>query len=60
MPSVNPGESEKDYVGRAIPVILKEGTTKDPKQAAAIAHSLYKRKTGKYAAFKEQKEMGPG
>ena len=32
MPNVKPGESEKDYVSRAIPVILSEGTTKDPKQ----------------------------
>ena len=32
MPNVKPGEGEKEYVGRAIPVILSEGTTKDPKQ----------------------------
>jgi hypothetical protein len=63
MPSVNPGESQKDYVSRAIPVILNEGTTKDPKQAAAIAYSMYRRrnkKSPKYANYKAQKEAGPG
>jgi len=63
MPNVLPGESEKDFVSRAIPIILEEGTTDDPKQAAAIAYSMYrqhKRKKGKYAAYKEQRERGPG
>ena len=60
MPTVLPGESEKDFVSRAIPIILKEGTTDDPKQAAAIAHSLYRRKESRYAAYKAQRERGPG
>jgi len=60
MPTVLPGESEKDYVSRAIPVILSEGTTKDPKQAAAIAYSMYRQQRGKFAKYKKQREAGPG
>ncbi len=60
MPNVNPGESEKDYVSRAIPIILGEGTTKDPKQAAAIAYSMYRQQKSKYAKYKKQRERGPG
>lgn len=40
MPSVNPKESEKKYVSRCIPVLIKEGKSAD--QAAAICHSMYK------------------
>jgi hypothetical protein len=43
MPSVKPNESEKDYIGRCIPYVMKEGTAKDSSQAAAICHSLYKK-----------------
>jgi hypothetical protein len=41
MPKPVKGESEKDYVSRAIPMLLKEGTAKDQSQAAAIAYSMY-------------------
>ena len=41
MPKPNKGESESDFVSRCIPVVIEEGTTKDPKQAAAICHSLW-------------------
>ena len=42
MPSVNSGESEKSYIDRCIPIVLHEGTTKDPSQAAAICHSKWR------------------
>jgi len=42
MPSVQKGESEQDYVSRAIPILIKEG--KSQEQAAAIAYSMYKEK----------------
>ena len=42
MPNVNPNESEKEFVSRCIPIVLHEGTTKDPAQAAAICHSKWR------------------
>lgn len=43
MPSIKPGESEKDYVGRCIPyVIKKEGL--DQKQAAGKCFGIYRNK----------------
>ena len=44
MPTPNAGESEKDFVSRCIPYIIKEGTTKDPSQAAAICHGIWRKK----------------
>jgi hypothetical protein len=41
MPTPNPKESESDFVGRCIPVVLKDGTAKDQKQAAAICYSIF-------------------
>lgn len=42
MPTKKKGESEKDFVSRCIPIVIKEGTAKDEKQAAAICHSMYR------------------
>ena len=42
MPTPNKGESQKDYVSRCIPTVMKEGTAKDQKQAAAVCFSMYK------------------
>lgn len=42
MPNVKKDESEDDYVKRAIPVLIEEGTAKNGSQAAAIAHSMYR------------------
>ncbi len=44
MPTPREGESQKDYVSRCIPIVLKEGTAKDENQAAAICYSMYKEK----------------
>lgn len=62
MPTVRPGEQEQDFVSRAIPFLIREGTAKDEKQAAAIAYSMFRenKKKGKYASYKAQREMGPG
>ncbi len=43
MPEVKPGESRDDYVGRCIPVVLKEGTAEDQDQAAAICNSMWEK-----------------
>lgn len=42
MPSVKDGESQKSFVSRCIPTVLKEGTAKNQKQAAAICFSMFK------------------
>jgi len=45
MPTKKEGESQNDFVTRCIPIVIKEGTAKDEKQAAAICHSMYKEQT---------------
>lgn len=40
MPKVNPGESEKDFVARCIPIVIKEGATKE--QAAGKCFGIYR------------------
>lgn len=44
MPTPNDEESEEDFVSRCIPIVLKEGTAEDNKQAAAICHSMFTKK----------------
>lgn len=41
MPTPNPNEKQDDYISRCIPIVMKEGTAKDNKQAAAICHSMW-------------------
>lgn len=41
MPRVRKGEPEKDFVNRAVPVILKEKDVKDRKHAVAKAHGIW-------------------
>lgn len=36
-----PGEREKDFINRCIPVVINDGTAKDPQQAAAICYSMW-------------------
>lgn len=36
-------KSRKAFIERCVPIVLHEGTTKDPKQAAAICYSLWKK-----------------
>lgn len=36
-----PGESEKDFINRCVPVVLHDKTTDDPKQAVAICYSMW-------------------
>lgn len=43
MPKPKKNESEKKYVKRCIPQVIKEGTAKKPSQAAAVCHSMYDR-----------------
>ena len=41
MPDVKPNESREDFVKRCIPIVLDEGTAKNPSQATAICNSMY-------------------
>jgi len=43
MPVPKEGESRSDFISRCIPFVIHEGTTKDPKQAAAICHSIWRK-----------------
>lgn len=60
MPKPIPGESEKNYLKRCIPVVLKEGTAKDEKQAAAICYSMFKRKKAIGDNCIDKKEVSVG
>lgn len=41
MPTPKPEEKEKDYIKRCIPIVMKEGTAKDNRQAFAICKSMW-------------------
>lgn len=42
MPTPTNKETRKEFVSRCVPIVLHEGTTKDPSQAAAICYSKWK------------------
>jgi len=46
MPDVRKGESEKDYVARCIPYVMKHEGITDTKHAAAKCHGIYKQHKG--------------
>jgi len=41
MPKPEKGESKEHYISRCIPIVINEGTAKNPKQANAICHSMW-------------------
>jgi len=46
MPTPKKGETEKEFISRCIPYVLKEGTAKDQKQAIAICYSMWRKRHG--------------
>ena len=44
MPVPGKGEPRDKFISRCIPIVIHEGTTDDPKQAAAICHSIWRKK----------------
>ena len=42
MPKPNKGEKVKDFISRCVEQVMKDGTTKDNKQAVAICYSIYR------------------
>ena len=47
MPTPNKGEKQKDYMKRCVPMVMKEGTAQDNKQAVAICFSMWKQHKNK-------------
>lgn len=43
MPNPKKGEKLADFLNRCIPEVIRDGTTDNPTQAAAICRSIYKR-----------------
>ncbi len=56
MPVPNRGETKRHFISRCIPIVINEGTTKDPKQAAAICYSIWEKHRKKHMCEKCQKE----
>jgi hypothetical protein len=48
MPKPRPTESKSEYISRCIPYVIKEGTAKDEKQAAAICNSMWEEKMSNF------------
>jgi len=46
VPTPRENEQQKDFIGRCIPIVMKEGTAKDSKQASAICYSIWRRSKG--------------
>jgi hypothetical protein len=53
MPTPRKGESEKDFVARCIPQVIKEGTAKDGSQGSAVCHSMYRQHQKKKRAYSD-------
>jgi hypothetical protein len=43
MPAPRKDESKDDFISRCIPYVIREGTTDDSSQAAAICHNIWKK-----------------
>lgn len=53
MPSIKEGESEKDYVSRCTPIVMKEKGI-DSKEAAARCHGMYKQNKKKGTQYDKE------
>lgn len=47
MPTVNPGETQKEFIPRCIETVIKDGSAKDREQAAAMCYSMWRQARGK-------------
>jgi len=57
MPVPKKNETEKEFISRCIPYVIKEGTTDDAKQAAAICHSIWKKSKGENKMVNKERVM---
>ena len=60
MPKPRAGETEDDFVSRCIPIVIHDGTTDDPIQAAAICHSMWRQAKKKKKPKKKEENMFEG
>lgn len=44
MPTPTPNEKRSDFIKRCIPQVIRDGTTNDTEQAAAICFELWRKK----------------
>lgn len=59
MPDPRPREPEAAYVQRCIPVVLHEKTAKNGAQAAAICHSMFRKRKEARAAYDDSQPRVP-
>ncbi len=52
MPTPRPDESEKVFIARCIPIVLKEGTARNQAQAVAVCASMHRQARKKMAGEK--------
>jgi len=58
MPTPKQGESEKDFMGRCVPMVMQDGAAKDQKQAVAMCLNMHRQHRGKMSgAMKAVKKM---
>lgn len=43
MPTPGKNEEQSKFISRCIPIVLREGTAKDNKQASAICYSIWRK-----------------
>ena len=53
MPAPREGETQKEFVSRCIPIVIREGKKRD--QAVAICHSMWREKKSKSDGYKKAK-----
>lgn len=57
MPTPRKGESEKSFVDRCVPQVIKEGTAKNGAQGSAVCHSLWREHQKKKRAMDDPNVM---
>jgi hypothetical protein len=57
MPKPRPGESQKDYMGRCIPYVIKDGSAKSQDQAVAMCASMYRQHRKKGHMMSQNKKL---
>ena len=60
MPEPLEGEIQKDFISRCVPLVIEDGTAKDPKQAAAICYSKWREAKKEAEVAKQDKALLDG
>jgi len=57
MPTPREGQTKDEFIHMCIPVVLEEGTAKNPQQAAAICNSIWEQeKKNKHTRYEQNKK----